>query len=121
MTKHTQGKRHNTGIEAESAAEALLKGCGYDVLNRRYRTPAGEIDIVARRDNHISFVEVKSRSSEAEAIWAISPRQQRRIAGAADYWLQAYPDIGYETITFDAVLVTHGREAQHLVDAFRPY
>ncbi len=120
MPKQPPRDRHKAGLEAEAIAETVLRGSGYDVLNRRYRTPAGEIDIVARRDNRLAFIEVKARPTRDEAIWAISPRQQRRIVGAADYWLQAYPEIEYESITFDAVVVAYGQGAQHLIDAFRP-
>lgn len=49
-----------TGISAESRAAAYLMAKGYRILAKRYRTPHGEIDIVARRRNLIAFVEVKA-------------------------------------------------------------
>ena len=52
-----------TGISAESRAAAFLMAKGYRILAKRYRTPHGEIDIVARRRNLIAFVEVKARAS----------------------------------------------------------
>lgn len=115
--------RHRTGIAAEAAAERLLKTRGYHILNKRYRTPAGEIDLIAKRQNLITFVEVKSRPTLGDAAWAISPRQQQRIAGAADYWLQQHPQMVFDDITFDAVLVStrqnRHHEPRHIVDAFR--
>lgn len=47
----------HTGISAESRAAAYLMAKGYRILAKRYRTPHGEIDIVARRRNLIAFVE----------------------------------------------------------------
>ena len=50
----------------------MLKG--YRILARRYRTPHGEIDIVARRQQLIAFVEVKARASLDDAAYAVTPR-----------------------------------------------
>ncbi len=116
MVKRTSYKK---GIDAEAhAADALAAG-GYQILNRRFRTPAGEIDLVVQRGSSLGFVEVKRRRSADEAAWAITERKQRRIADAALYWLQANPKHGAENITFDAMLVTPGRCPEHIVDAFR--
>jgi putative endonuclease len=108
------------GLSAETMARQELARQGYTVLNHRYRTPAGEIDLVVRRGDALGFVEVKARKSADEAAWSITPRQQRRICEAASIWLQEYPGHGADTITFDAVFVTPGRPAEHIVDAFRP-
>lgn len=72
-----------TGISAESRAAAYLMAKGYRILAKRYRTPHGEIDIVARRRNLIAFVEVKARASLDDAAFAVTPRQQQRIIDAA--------------------------------------
>jgi putative endonuclease len=45
---------------------------------KRFRTPYGEIDIVARRRNLLVFVEVKARASLDEAAYAVTPRASRR-------------------------------------------
>ena len=51
-----------TGLSAESRAAALLMAKGYRILAKRFRTPHGEIDIVAKRRNLVAFVEVKARA-----------------------------------------------------------
>src|SRR5262245_64940533 len=76
-----------TGISAESRAAAYLMAKGYRILAKRYRTPYGEIDIVARRRNLIDFVEVKARENLDDAAFAVTPRQQQRIINAARGWL----------------------------------
>ena len=77
-----------TGLSAESRAAAFLMAKGYRILAKRFRTPYGEIDIVARKRNLIAFVEVKARASLDDAAYAVTPRQQaahhRRRAGLAD-------------------------------------
>ena len=72
-----------TGLSAKSRAAAYLIAKGYRILGRRFRRPHGEIDIVARRRQLLAFVEVKARRSLDEAAYAVTPRQQHRIIGAA--------------------------------------
>src|SRR3990170_3470106 len=81
-----------TGISAEARAAAWLMAKGYRILAKRFRTPYGEIDLVARRRNLIVFVEVKARPSLDDAAYAVTPRQQARIIAAAQGWLMAHPE-----------------------------
>jgi putative endonuclease len=64
-----------TGVSAELCAAAYLIAKRYRILARRFRTPFGEIDLVARRGNLVVFVEVKARASLEEAAYAVTPRQ----------------------------------------------
>jgi putative endonuclease len=106
------------GISAESRAAALLIVKGYRILARRFRSPAGEIDIVAKRRTTLVFVEVKARGSYNDAIEAISEHQRRRIVAAAEFWLAQRPQDVQGDVRFDVVLVTPGRIPQHLPAAF---
>src|SRR5436305_6206345 len=72
-----------TGLSAEARAAAYLIAKGYRILAMRFRSPYGEIDIVARRRNLLAFVEVKARATLDDAAWAVTPRQQQRIINAA--------------------------------------
>src|SRR5438046_6099311 len=81
-----------TGLSAESRAAAFLMAKGYRILAKRFRTPYGEIDIVAKRRNLVAFVEVKARASLEEAAYAVTARQQVRIVAAAQAWLMAQPE-----------------------------
>jgi putative endonuclease len=106
------------GLSAESRAAAYLIAKGYRILGRRFRTPVGEIDIVARRRGVLVFVEVKARESLDAAAEAIGPRQRDRIIAAAQYWLVAHPQDGERAMRFDAILVVPGRLPRHLPAAF---
>jgi putative endonuclease len=106
------------GISAESRAAAYLIVKGYRILARRFRSPVGEIDIVARRGRLLVFVEVKARSRLDDAAESLLPRQRRRIAAAAAAWLAGHPDDGERHIRFDAVLVAPGRIPRHIPAAF---
>jgi putative endonuclease len=106
------------GLSAESRAAAFLVAKGYRILARRFRTPLGEIDIVARRHSVLVFVEVKARDNFDEAAEAVGRRQQARIIGAAQLWLAAHPEDAMRDMRFDAILVIPGRLPRHLPAAF---
>ena len=106
------------GISAESRAAAFLIAEGFWILARRWRSPLGEIDIVARRRHLLVFAEVKARASLAEAAESVNERQRRRIAAAAEVWLAANPDKTIFDIRFDAILVAPGKIPRHIPAAF---
>jgi putative endonuclease len=107
-----------TGISAESRAAAYLMAKGYRILAKRFRTPYGEIDLVAKRRNLVAFVEVKARASLDEAAYAVTARQQGRIIAAAQAWLMAHPEHAEFELRFDAVLIAPRRLPRHLLAAF---
>ena len=111
-----------TGLSAEARAAAYLMAKGYRILAKRYRTPYGEIDIVARRRNLLAFIEVKARASLDEAAYAVTARQQARIINAAQAWLQvwlvAHPEHADFELRFDAMLIAPRRLPRHLLAAF---
>jgi putative endonuclease len=107
-----------TGLSAESRACAWLIARGYRVLARRFRTPVGEIDIVAKRRNLVAFIEVKARAALDDAAYAVTPRQQQRIIAAAQAWLAKNPQYEQHDMRFDAVLVAPRRLPKHLTAAF---
>src|SRR4029078_5265292 len=78
-----------TGLSAESRAAAFLIAKGFRILARRFRTPVGEIDIVACRRKLLVFVEVKARERLDDAAWSVTDRQRSRIVAAAEAWLAA--------------------------------
>ncbi len=112
------------GIKAEDAAAALLELKGFELLARRYKTPHGEIDMIARRDTLLVFVEVKRRSGLVRAAEAITARQRQRIADAAEafladpLWHDGPALRAIEQMRFDAILVAPGRAPLHLEAAF---
>src|SRR5215468_1364824 len=106
------------GLSAESRAAALLIAKGFRILARRFRSPLGEIDIVARRRHLLVFVEVKSREKLDDAAWSVTDRQRARIVAAAEAWLARFPDESIRDIRFDAILVAPGRIPRHIPAAF---
>lgn len=111
--------REKRGRTAEALAALALRLKGYRIAARRVRTPAGEIDLVARRGNVVAFVEVKARASHAQAAEALSAPQRRRIVRAAAHYIAANPGLAGMTQRFDAVLVAPRKWPQHVISAWR--
>jgi putative endonuclease len=114
--------RQELGKFGETRACEELARRGYAVLARRYRTRAGEIDIVARDGPTIVFVEVKARTSErfGGGAAAITPMKQRRIAHMASDFLARHRLDG-QPCRFDVVVVdvaAHDVRVEVIRDAF---
>jgi putative endonuclease len=107
-----------TGLSAESRAAAFLMAKGYRILAKRFRTPHGEIDLVAKRRQLVAFVEVKARANLDDAAFAVTPRQQGRIINAAQVWLMAHPEHAEFELRFDAILIAPRRLPRHVIAAF---
>ncbi len=106
------------GLSAESRAAAWLIAHGYRILARRWKSPLGEIDIIAARRHTLIFVEVKARAKLDDAAEAITDRQKQRIAAAAEIWLAANPMPAIRDMRFDAILVAPGKLPRHIPAAF---
>ena len=110
-------RRLGRGRFGELIASALLLTKGYRILARRHVTPYGEVDIIAARRDRIAFVEVKRRSTIADAEAALTPAQAARIDRAANYWLAKHPRYMQREVGLDAVLVTGRGWPRHIVNA----
>jgi putative endonuclease len=106
------------GLDAEAAASALLAAQGFAIIASRVRTPLGEIDLIARRDDLLLFIEVKARAGLEAAAESVSKRQRRRIVAAAEVFLAQHPELAGLDMRLDAVLVAPGAQPLHLPGAF---
>ena len=120
MDRRQRGSRAQLrGIDAEAAVCDALERDGWQVLARRLRTEAGEVDVVAQRDGLLAIVEVKARPNLAEAAIALPPRQQARLVAAAEVILAEHPEWGAAGVRFDLLLVDARGRIRRIVDAFR--
>ncbi len=109
---------YEKGLLAETVAAWYLRFKGYSILARRFKTPVGEIDLVAARGRTLIFVEVKHRKSEDAAAFAIHPRSQARISRAAELYLQRHPSYTGYALRFDALVLTPWGWPRHLPNAW---
>ena len=106
-----------TGRRGERIAGWWLRLKGWRILDRRVRTPAGEVDLVARRGNLVAFVEVKTRRSAAELDFAIDARRLARVAAAAEVLMPRYAGPG-DDIRVDVLLLAPGTRPRHIENAW---
>lgn len=106
------------GVEAEAAAARLLERQGFAILARRVRTKGGEIDLIARNDELLLFVEVKARSGLRAAAESVLPRQRQRIVAAAEIYLAGHPELAGLDMRLDVILCAPGHAPVHLPGAF---
>ncbi len=118
LTAAKRRKAEAQGRFAEAAVASLWAEKGFTVLAQRLRTGAGELDLIVADPRTLIFIEVKARSSLAEAAYAIPARDQARLLGAADAALALHPDWARPDTRFDVALVAHGT-VQHIEDAIR--
>jgi putative endonuclease len=96
--------RKSLGDKGEDLAALTLKKQGYKVLERNYRTPLGEIDLIARHGGALVFIEVKTRSTNRFGAGpeAVHYGKQTRYRKLADYYLKQ-KRLGEVAVRFDVV------------------
>ena len=113
-------KIHNyyKGHLAEIFAAISLSLKGYQILRRRYKTPVGEIDLIAKRGKIIVAVEVKARPTIQMGIEAISTHQRLRICKAMRQYKRNSRWKSHCT-RYDAVVVRPFSWPSHIIDVWR--
>lgn len=105
------------GRRGERLAGWWLRLKGWQILDRRVRTPAGEVDLVARKGTLVAFVEVKTRASAGELDFAIDERRLARVAAAAEVLMPRYAGPG-DDIRVDVILLAPGTRPRHIENAW---
>jgi putative endonuclease len=114
---HDRRAAEQSGRDGETRAAWYLRLRGWRILDRRVRTPAGEVDLVAKRGRLVAFVEVKARKTAAELDFAIDERRLARVAAAAEYLMPRYAAQG-EDIRVDVLLLAPGVRPRHIENAW---
>jgi len=98
--------RQQLGDSGEDLAAGFLKKQGYKIIDRNYRTPLGEIDLIARHKGTLVFIEVKTRRSSrfGSPQEAVHPAKQERLRTLAEYYL-SHKGLGELNIRFDVVAI----------------
>lgn len=107
------------GRKGEDEAARHLESAGWRILDRRVKTPAGEVDIVARHGETVVFVEVKWRARAADLDFAIDEYRLRRVAAAAEILAATYAADGGD-IRVDVLLLAPGAPPTHIENAWMP-
>ncbi len=121
----TTRKSHNSDLSnrargqwGEDLAARNYRRLGFDVVDRNWRSPTGELDLVVFDGSTYVFSEVKARRTAdfGPASAAVTVAKQRRIRQLAVEWLRAH-DLHAPSVRFDVVAIT-GNELELIADAF---
>lgn len=112
-------RAYRRGHWAERLAALALILKGYRIVERRYRTRVGEIDIIARRRDLVIFVEVKARASRRTALDSINATTRKRIEKASLWWLARQPDGATLARRYDIIAVQPRRWPVHFENAWQ--
>lgn len=118
LTQRALAERSGRWAENWAAFARHLKG--YAIVGRRVQTPAGEIDLIARRGNVLAFIEVKIRQQAVDAAEVLRPRQMSGIVRAATGWTSRRAWTQHFSWRYDLMVVTKWRWPKHVRDAWRP-
>ncbi len=110
--------RRKKGETAEKQAVSFLIENGYEILDRNFSSKFGEIDIVAKKNNTLVFIEVRSRSSNfyGSPEESINLRKVKKIIKTAQFYLLT-KKTDYEEIRFDIISILHNN-ISHIKNAF---
>jgi len=110
---------YRRGLHAEALCRMALRLKLYRIIASRYRSPFGEIDIIAKRGRVLALIEVKARQGEREGMEAVTPQQRERLGRAAADFLARHPRYGKHDVRFDVMLVLPRRWPLHIYAAWR--
>ena len=88
------GQKQSLGRWGEERAAEFLETKGYEILGHNIRTEYGEIDLLARHEGVLIFVEVKTRSSQdfGNPEESVTEIKKQHMADAAEAYLQTRPE-----------------------------
>ena len=109
-----QLSRSETGRLGEELTAYYLQKSGYEILRRNFRVKGGEIDIIARKDGIIAFVEVKTRDITAleSGVMAVDKRKRGLVIKAAQEYSYRYPHDCQPRFDISSVTVRNGKIAK---------
>lgn len=108
-----------SGQAAEKRASSLLETEGFAVVASRFRTPHGELDLVATSATQLLVVEVKQRACLADAAASLSHRQAQRLLAATEWMLMTHPQWQRAETRIDLMLFDQSGNARRIRDALR--
>ncbi len=125
MEDTNKNSTRSKGSKSEQIAVKYLEGKGYSILERNYHCSKKEIDIIAKKGNVISFIEVKGKSESADfnPEYSITASKQRSIFQVANFYIQQKNIIDCD-FNFDVIIVSftsNGIDIEHLENSLQYY
>ena len=116
-SRNARRQAESEGRRAEDRAALVLRLKGWKILDRRVRTPVGEIDLIARRAGVVAFVEVKWRAKAPDLRDAVDEARLSRVAAAVEAVAHHYLKPG-DDMRIDVMLVAPKSWPRHIENAW---
>ena len=99
-----------TGKIGEHFAAEYLESRGYEIVDRNFKSRFGEIDIIAKNEKYLAFVEVKTRKADGltHPFESITPSKRAKVIKTAQYYLMRYPTVLQPRFDAAAVFTADG-------------
>lgn len=112
-----EGENRRLGARGERRARAYLRKNGYRILEKNYKNPFGEVDIIAKKGEVVAFVEVKTRQTDAFGApsEAVNKTRRQRYVRAAKYYFAGQEIVW--SVRFDVIEVYRGK-INHIENAY---
>lgn len=111
-------KSETAGRMAEIMALWYLRLKGYRLLVHRYKSHAGEVDLIMRKGDTTAFIEVKNRATIDGAITSVTTYQSKRISAAARSFMGRDRKAHRQFCRFDIVAISPYHWPRHIENAF---
>lgn len=118
MAKYQKAYAYRFGLKAEEIVADYIQQCGYELLNRRYKTKYGEIDIIAKNSQELLFIEVKGRKILPDLADIASTLKLSRYSHTISSFLSSKPLYQDLSCRMDLIIVVQDRVALHLKDIY---
>lgn len=109
MSLNAKTLAYQKGMQGEEMAAQMFERKGFEILERRYKTKFGEVDIIAAQDDVLVFAEVKARKTIDDALLSIRPQARQRIQNAALYFLSTHEEYASYDMRFDVVAIAENQ------------
>lgn len=113
-------RRQSLGRLGESIAVTFLVEKGYTILEKNWRSPYGEIDLIVQCNDVIAFIEVKTRASKSlgPPEISITARKEEHMRSAAEYYIQQHPQLNQDWRIDVVTIQFHAGNSAPLIDHF---
>ena len=124
LRRFFRAEARDDGQVGEEHAGRLLKACGWQILDHRFRVPGGELDLVCEDEGTLVFVEVKTTRSERDVELRVDATKRKRLARAARAYVRQHKR-EEARCRFDIVTIRLDEQQncvdwKHWADAFAP-
>jgi len=117
--KNRKKRSYYFGIIAEKIVALWLICCGWKIAAQRYKTPAGEVDLIAIKKRQIVFIEIKARKKPSDdGTLPLTTYQQQRICRAASIFIAKHQQLRDYDMRFDLILVYTTRIPKRIRNAW---